>query len=193
MGIFSRLFGKKSMEDLNVDELRIMEIKLNHKIEEIRSEISVIDEEIQRLFEEARNAKSETEEVSIANRIKTLVDKKEMKAAAQSQLEKELRAVSNMLIIKEHEADLKSAGVWDALRNVSPEKLERYLISKKLDAEDRNRLVSTVTEMTSMAIRGEHDELDGILRAIRAVKEGSMEPGRAKDIVMRKEYEQTFD
>jgi len=186
MGIFSRLFGKKSMEDLNVDELRIMEIKLNHKIEEIRSEISVIDEEIQRLFEEARNAKSETEEVSIANRIKTLVDKKEMKAAAQSQLEKELRAVSNMLIIKEHEADLKSAGVWDALRNVSPEKLERYLISKKLDAEDRNRLVSTVTEMTSMAIRGEHDELDGILRAIRAVKEGSMEPGRAKDIVVER-------
>ena len=186
MGIFSRLFGKKSMEDLNVDELRIMEIKLNHKIEEIRSEISVIDEEIQRLFEEARNAKSETEEVSIANRIKTLVDKKEMKAAAQSQLEKELRAVSNMLIIKEHEADLKSAGVWDVLKNVSPEKLERYLISKKLDAEDRNRLVSTVTEMTSMAIRGEHDELDGILRAIRAVKEGSMEPGRAKDIVVER-------
>ena len=139
MGFLSRIFSK-GIESMGVDELRVMEIKLNSKIDDLQSEVRKIEKEIQILFEKARNARSKSEEISIARRIETLLQKKEMKLNTQARLEKELRAVSNLLIIKEHEEDLKSAGVWDKLRKLKPEELENWLISKNLEAKDRMSL-----------------------------------------------------
>jgi len=190
MGFFSKIFGSKNpIESMSIDELKIMEIKLTNKIEELQAEVRNIEKEIQILFEKAKNAKSKSEEVSLARRIKTLLQKKEMKLNAQAQLEKELRAVSNLLILKEYEEDLKSAGVWDKLRKLDPEELEKWLILKNLEAKNRDELVSSVIEMTSMAMEVDYEEdLDEILDAIRAVKEGNMEPEDAEKM-LRKEKE----
>ncbi|RLI75892.1 hypothetical protein DRP04_13095, partial [Archaeoglobales archaeon] len=187
--ILSKLFGSKNpVESMSIDELRIMEIKLNKKIEELQSEVKQIENEIQVLFEKARVARTKSEEVSLARRIKTLTQKKEMKLAAQAQLEKELRAVSNVLILKEHEQDLQSAGVWDKLKRLKPEQLESWLISKNLEAKDRDEIVTSVVEMTSMAMTAGvsyEEDLDEILEAIRAVKSGDMEPDEAERVVSR--------
>ncbi len=190
--IFSKLFGSRNpLESMKADELKVMEIKLNRKIEDLRNDIRQIEGEIQILFERARSARDKSEEISIARRIKTLAQKKEMKLAAQAQLEKELRAVSNVLILKEHEEDLKAAGVWERVKGLDPEELESWLISKNLEARSRDELVSTVVEMTSTAMRtgiSYEDDLDDILDAIRAVKEGEMEPEEAeKKLVTRLE------
>ena len=189
MGIFSKLFGSKNpLESMKLDDLRVMEIKLTKKIEELNAEINQVDREINLLFEKAKEAKSKSEELSLARRIKTLSQKKEMKLAAQAQLEKELRAVTNVLILKEHEADLKSAGVWDAIKKLEPEKLESWLISKNLEARNRSELVATVLDMTSKAMitGAEYEEdLEDILDAIRAVKEGDLEPEEAREKVER--------
>ncbi len=187
MGIFSKLFGSKNpLESMKLDDLRVMEIKLTKKIEELSAEINQVDREINLLFEKAKEAKSKSEELSLARRIKTLSQKKEMKLAAQAQIEKELRAVTNVLILKEHEADLKSAGVWDAIKKLEPEKLESWLISKNLEARNRSELVATVLDMTSKAMvtGAEYEEdLEDILDAIRAVKEGDLEPEEAREKV----------
>ncbi len=189
MGIFSKLFGSKNpLESMKLDDLRVMEIKLTKKIEELNAEINQVDREINLLFEKAKEAKSKSEELSLARRIKTLSQKKEMKLAAQAQIEKELRAVTNVLILKEHEADLKSAGVWDAIKKLEPEKLESWLISKNLEARNRSELVATVLDMTSKAMitGAEYEEdLEDILDAIRAVKEGDLEPEEAREKVER--------
>ncbi len=193
--IFTKLFGSRNpLESMKVDELKVMEIKLNRKIEDLRNDIRQIESEIQILFEKARSARDKSEEISIARRIKTLAQKKDMKLAAQAQLEKELRAVSNVLILKEHEEDLKAAGVWEKVRGLDPEKLESWLISKNLEARSRDELVSTVVEMTSMAMRtgiSYEDDLDDILDAIRAVKEGEMEPEEAGRVVSREKDRHT--
>ena len=190
-GFFSIIFGSKNpIESMSIDELKIMEIKLTNKIEELQAEVRNIEKEIQILFEKAKNAKSKSEEVSLARRIKTLLQKKEMKLNAQAQLEKELRAVSNLLILKEYEEDLKSAGVWDKLRKLDPEELEKWLILKNLEAKNRDELVSSVIEMTSMAMEVDYEEdLDEILDAIRAVKEGNMEPEDAEKMLREKKFE----
>ena len=193
--IFTKLFGSRNpLESMKVDELKVMEIKLNRKIEDLRNDIRQIESEIQILFEKVRSARDKSEEISIARRIKTLAQKKDMKLAAQAQLEKELRAVSNVLILKEHEEDLKAAGVWEKVRGLDPEKLESWLISKNLEARSRDELVSTVVEMTSMAMRtgiSYEDDLDDILDAIRAVKEGEMEPEEAGRVVSREKDRHT--
>lgn len=193
MGLFSRLFGARNpVDSMSPKDLRVMEIQLTRRIDEVAGEAKKIEAEIAILFEKARSTSSKNEEVSLARRIKTLSQKKEMKLAAHAQLDKELRAVSNILILKEHEADLKSAGVWNRLKNLEPGALEDWLVQKNLEGQNRNDLISTITQMTSsaMATGVEDDEdLDDILSAIRAVKEGSLDPNDVTIDSNHREYE----
>jgi len=196
MGILSKLFGTKNpVESMKIEDLRVMEIQLGRKIEVVQDESRKIEAEVTLFFEKAGAAKSKSEELSLARRIKTLSQKKEMKLSAQAQLEKELRAISNILILKVHEADLKSAGVWENVRTLNPDDLETWLVKKNLDSQNRDVLITEITDMTSSAMStGVEDEedLEDILDAIRAVKEGDMEPEEAEVKVAaaaEKEYE----
>jgi hypothetical protein len=187
MGIFSKLFGNKDpVESMKTEDLRLTEITLNRKIDEIQVEIRESESEISKLFEKARASKSKSDELTLARRIKTLSQRKEMKTAAQAKLDKELRAVSNILILKEHKADLQAIGVWEKVRKLDPEKLENWLVTQNLEAQDRDSIVTSIINMTSTAMMTgvEQDEdLDDILNAIRAVKEGDLEPDEAKEVV----------
>ena len=193
MGIFSKLFGSKDpIDSMKTEELRLMEIKLNRKIEELQAEVRATENEISKLFEKAKAAKSKSEELTLARRIKTVSQRKEMKIAAQAKLDKELRAVSNMLILKEHQADLQATGVWDKVKKLEPEKLENWLVNQNLEAQDRDEIVSSIIDMTSTAMLTgveQEEDLDDILSAIRAVKDGALDPDEAEEAVNEnKEY-----
>ena len=190
IGIY-KLLKSKSLDALKVDELQVMSIKLNKKIDELNAEIRNIEETINRLFEKARETKTKSEEVSIANRIKTLNQKKEMKQSSVFQLERELRAVNNLLIIKENEQDLKDTGTWDKLKKIKPEKMEEWLTKKTLDNKNRQELIENITALTSSFQTAEADydeELDEILDVIHEVKEGTINAKEAsKKIINEKE------
>ncbi len=193
MGIFSKLFGSKDpIDSMKTEELRVMEIKLNRKIEDLQAEVRATESEVAKLFEKAKAAKSKSEELTLARRIKTVSQRKEMKIAAQAKLDKELRAVSNMLILKEHQADLQATGVWDKVKKLEPEKLESWLVNQNLEAQDRDEIVSSVIDMTSTAMLTgveQEEDLDDILSAIRAVKDGDLDPEEAEETVNEnKEY-----
>jgi len=100
--------------------------------------------------------------------------------------------VSNLLIIKEHEADLKAAGVWEPLQKVPTEQLEDYLTTLHLSQQDREARVKTIAEMASTAFKPAEDREEGledILKVMEALKEGTLEPEAAKEIVTKKEEE----
>ena len=129
VGIYKLLKGG-DLESLKIKDLKTMEIQLNKKIDDINNEIVSTESTIQKLFAKARGTTTKSEEISIANRIKTLNQKKEMKQSAVIQLEKELRGVSNLLILKENERDLKESGAWKKLEKMKPEKMEKWLTTK---------------------------------------------------------------
>lgn len=180
MEIFTKLFGRRNpIERMSADELREMEIRLNHRIDSVNNEVKPLDLKISALFEQAKATKSKNEEINLARRIKTISQKKEMKLAALAQLEKELRAVSNLLILKEHERDLKTAGVWDRIKNINPEDLENWLIKEKITATNREELISTVTEMTTQAMKTgiePEDDIADILDVIHTMKSEEYSP-----------------
>jgi len=186
VGIYKLLKGG-DIESLKIKDLRLMEIKLNKKIDDLNEEIRSIASTIQSLFQKARETTTQSEEISIANRIKTLSQKKEMKQSAIMQLEKELRGVSNLLILKENERDLKESGAWNKLKKMKPEKMEKWLTSKTLEQRDRQELMDTVVSMTSEAMESvDYDEdLDEILDTIREVKGGNIEVEDASKKVMK--------
>ena len=187
MGFLSSLFGGGNpIDTFSLDELKVTEIQLNKKVEEIHAEVRRIDLEVQHNYDLAKESTSKSEELSFARRIKTLLQKKEMKISSQSQIEKQLRAVSNILILKEREKDLP-ADVLKRLKKVDPEKMEHYLISQKLDAMNDDAQINAITDMTSgtmeVGIEAE-DDLSDILDTIRSGKEGSVtaspEPSKVK-------------
>lgn len=177
MGFLSSLFGGGNpIDTFSLDELKVTEIQLNKKIEEIHAEVRRIDAEVQRNYDLAKESTSKSEELSYARRIKTLLQKKEMKISSQSQIEKQLRAVSNILILKEREKDLP-ADVLKRLKKIDPEKMEHYLISQKLDAMNDDAQINAITDMTSgtMEVGVEpEDDLTDILETIRSGKEESV-------------------
>ena len=188
----SNIFRRNPIKSLDHKKLKETETILRAKSRELLIEIKRIENEIKLTFEKSKQASSRLEETSLARIIKTLTQKREMKAAALAKVEKELAAVSNLLIIKEHEADLKAAGVWEPLQKLPPEKLEPYLTGLQLNQQDREARVKTITDMTSSMFKpfGEPEEgLEDILQVMDALKQGKMEPEAAKDIMTKKEEE----
>ena len=181
-----------NLDSLKIKDLRLMEIKLNKKIDDLNGETRDIANTIQRLFENARETKTKSEEVSIANRIKTLNQKKDMKQSAVMQREKELRGVSNLLILKENEKDLKESGAWKKLQKMNPEKMERWLTSKTLEQRSRQDVLDNIVSMTSEAMESvDYDsDLDDILDTIREVKVGDLEAEEASKKVMKEKQEE---
>lgn len=187
MPLFS-MFNRNPIKKLRHDELKEMELSLKVRSERLTKEVGEIDFEIQQIFERSKEAKSHLEEIDLASRIRTLAKKKEMKVAAHAELERELRAVTNLLVIKEYEADLKAAGVWEPLQKIAPEELQQYLIDRKLEAEDRQGAVQAITELTGSVFKPttEHDEdLDDILAMMRQVKEDKLKPETASERISK--------
>lgn len=187
MGLLSSLFaGGNPIDTLSLDDLKVTEIQLNKKVEDIHAEVRRIDQDVQRNYDLAKKSTSQSEEVSYARRIKTLLLKKEGKLASQAQIEKDLRAVSNLVILKEREKDLPS-DVVKKLKKLDPEQMEKYLIGKKLDTMNDDAQIDAIIDMTSgtMQVGVEPEEdLTEILDTIRAGKEDSSvsspEPVRMK-------------
>ena len=176
MGFLSSLFGGGNpIDTLSLDDLKITEIQLNKKVDDIHAEVRRIDLDVERNYDLAKKSTSQSEEVSYARRIKTLLLKKEGKLASQAQIEKELRAVSNLVILKEREKDLPS-DVVKKLKKLDPDQMEKYLIAKKLDTMNDDAQIDAIIDMTSgtMEVGVEPEEdLTEILDTIRAGKEGS--------------------
>jgi len=194
MGIY-KLLKAGDISSLKIKDLRLMEIKLNKKIDDLNEEIRDIAETIQKLFEKARETKTQSEEITIANRIKTLNQKKDMKQSAVVQLEKELRGVSNLLILKENERDLKESGAWKKLEKMKPEKMEKWLTAKTLDQRNRQDMINNIISMTSGAMESiDYDsDLDDILDTIREVKGGDLEAEEASKKVMKEKKEEEIE
>jgi hypothetical protein len=174
VGFLSSLFaGGNPIDSLSLDDLRVTEIQLNKKIDDIHAEVRRIDQDVQRNYDLAKKSSSQSEEVSYARRIKTLLLKKEGKIASQAQIEKELRAVSNIVILKDREKDLPS-DVVKKLKKLDPEQMEKYLVGKKLDTMNDDAQIDAIIDMTSgtMEVGVEpEDDLTDILDTIRAGKE----------------------
>lgn len=193
MGFLSSLFGKGNpIDSISLDDLKITQIQLTKKVDDIHVEIRRNDEEVQRYYALAKDTTSTSEERSYAGRIKTLLLQKDAKLTTQAQREKELRVLSNIIIIKEQETDLP-AGVLKRLYSLSPEEMEKKLIGISLDRSDRTKTLDLLGGMTSSSIGSsveeDDDDLADILSTIREGKNQSAPPNIEKASGQKKERE----
>lgn len=192
MGFLSSLFGERNpIDSFKLDDLKVTEIQLDKKVEDIHAEVRRIDQEVRRNYEMARGSASTSEEVSYARHIKTLLLKKDAKLSTQSQLEKELRAVSNVVILKQREKDLP-ASILKKIKSIDPDQMEHYLLSMNLDEMGDDEQLSKIISMTSSTMEvgvEPEDDLTEILATIRAGKTEESAPSIEKSGENKKELE----
>ncbi|EHQ35885.1 hypothetical protein [Methanoplanus limicola] len=180
MRIFQFKGRNKELYELPLNVLKIRDAHLSKKSDELRYEIFLIEDRIKELYREAGNSKSESEEVSIARRIESLIYRREVKLSSQMSLENESRALSNLIVLKEHEITLKNAGVWNNLSAAKPEKLELWLNKMNLRNKDRNGIIGEIISITSESAELTDEEsggdLDYILKNIKSVRKGELDP-----------------
>ncbi len=183
MKILSKFFGKKNPLDVPMEKLKESRIKLEYQIQKIENDINGIEKEITFLFDKAKVARSKSEELTIATKIKTLNQKKESLKKVHAQLNKQLIVVNNLIIIKENEELLKGTPTWKMLRNMSPEELETKLAEMQFDVYKFNEGLETTLRITNQAMETgvdfEDDEIGEIMKTIHAVKEGELDPENA--------------
>jgi hypothetical protein len=177
VGILASLFGAKNpIESLPIDELKISEIQLKKKIENIHAEIHRSELEEERLILLGQATDSKSEKKSISGQIIQLRNQKTAKLSAQSQIQDQLRSISNLIIIKEQWKDLPE-NVKRVLMHTPAEKMESYLISMQIttkNAADQRDLITNMTNcMLNNGVESEEND-DGILQELIVSKK---EPG----------------
>jgi len=184
-------FRSKNPLDMPIDKIRESKIKLDVKIRKLEEEMLEIDRHIAKLFERAKKAESKSEELTIATKIKTLSQRKKQLQNSHALLNKQMRFIDNLLIIKENEEILKSTPLWNTLRSMSPEELEGYLIEMKINNENiietLNSALGITEDMLSSASEEYDEDIADILSTIQAVKEGELDVEDAKGIVSKEE------
>jgi len=180
MRIFPFKGRNKELYELPLNVLKIRDIHLSKKTDEIRYEIFLIEDRIRELYKEAGNSESENEEISIAKRIESLTYRREIKLNTQISLENEYRALSNIIALKENEKALKKSGIWNNLSEANPERMESWLIKMNLRDKDHNGIIDEIISVTSESGKITEDEMEGelgnILKNIKSMKNGDFNP-----------------
>ncbi|GBF36884.1 MAG TPA: hypothetical protein EYG72_02830 [Candidatus Pacebacteria bacterium] len=198
LGKLKNLFSKnKNPLDMPLDKLNESKIKLDIQVKKLEDELSKIDEQITILFEKAKNSKSKSEELTIATKIKTLSQRKKQLQNAHALLNKQMRFVDNLLVIKENEEILKSTPLWNTLNSMSPQELENHLINMKINSENiigtLNNVLGITDDMLSSASEEHDEDIEDILNTIHAIKEGELDIDDAKEIVSDKKKQEKED
>jgi len=187
----SLFFRSKNPLDMPLDKIRESKIKLDVKIKKLEEEILQIDNQITMLFERAKETKSKSEELTIATKIKTLNQRKKQLQNSHALLNKQMRFIDNLLIIKENEEILKSTPLWSMLRSMSPAELERHLINMRIDSENLigtlNNALGITDNMLDSASEEHDEDIEDILSTIHAIKEGELDVEDAKGILSNEE------
>ena len=186
---------EKSKPDVSQDKstteikgLRMTEEKLKKKIDDINEDIRDTEDTVKQFFEKSKDTKTKSEEISIANRIKTLNRKKEMRHNTVIQLERALSGVSDLLILKENEEDLKVAFDGEKLKKINLKKIEKWFTKKILRQRGRQNLLDSIDVEISRAkesVDSDDEDLDGILDTMQDMRKGDMGAEEASGIVMK--------
>ncbi len=177
MGLLDKL-RRNPIEKLKLQELREEEMRLKNNIERIRKEINKIEKEKKAKFQEGIGADLIKKKL-IAQEIKQLDMEGKLKMKNFMALHKQYMLVSNLLVVKKYEKELKKTKLWEKLSKVSPEQLETALIKINLAGKEYEEVLDSLNRVFEMEIaefEATEDEVEKqLLEAWSSVEAGTMD------------------
>lgn len=162
---------KRSIEDLDVDELRKEKIRLEQEERKIVREVEELEERKQELFQQGKDETSDRQRRILATKIKELdVQGKNLDKNLQF-IARQLRIVNGFMQIKENQRLLEKAGVSSVISTVDLPTLQHFVEEASVEGAfqmDKFQEILQTLEDTDRVVGGfEPDEdIQGIMDAM---------------------------
>jgi len=194
MGLIDFIRGN-SVDRLNIRELKEEEMRLQNHIELARKDILKIEKQKKDLFKQGIGADLIKKKM-LAQQLKHLDMQAQLKIKGFMTMHKQYMFISNLVVIKQYEKELKQNKIWTKITNIEPSKFENALINVNLKGksfEDVLNNLNNVFEMslTDSDLEQSTDETEKqLLDAWSGVETGAINVEEAQKLVsMEKQLE----
>ena len=185
MGIMDT-FRKNPVDKIQIGELREEEMKLKSRINRLRKEIEKIEKDKKRKFQEGVGADLIKKKM-LAQELKQLDMEAKLKVKNFMILHKQYMFVSNLVIIKKYEKDLRKTEVWSKIQSITPENFERSLIRVNLAGKGFENIIDDLNQIFFMDVAESDSDMDDterqLIDAWSSVESGSIDVEEAENIL----------
>ncbi len=174
------------MDKIQIGELREEEMKLKSRINRLRKEIEKIEKDKKRKFQEGVGTDLIKKKM-LAQELKQLDMEAKLKVKNFMVLHKQYMFVSNLVIIKKYEKDLRKTEVWSKIQSITPENFERSLIRVNLAGKGFENIIDDLNQIFFMDVAESDSDLDDterqLIDAWSSVESGSIDVEEAENIL----------
>lgn len=172
------LIKKNPIEKLSSRDLRDEESRLKFRMELLRKDINTIEKGKKQKFQEGIGADMMKKKM-LAQEISQLDMEARLKFKNFKTINKQYTFISNLIVVKNYEQDLKKNKIWDKINSIGPEKFRVALDSTNLEGKDFDEVLNDLNmafEIKIMGSEAEEDEAEnGIMTDWLRVESGEME------------------
>jgi hypothetical protein len=193
MGLLDR-FRKNPLDKISLRELMEEEIRLKNQLERTKKEIEKLEKTKKKKFEEGIGADKLTKKI-LAQEIKQLDMQAKLNLKNFETLHRQYTFVSNLVVIKKYEKQLKETKLWDKLTTIPPEVLESALIRLQLKDKTYNEVLKDLNRVFEVGIAEseltEDEDEKRLFEAWKSIESGEKSLDEVeKEISIEKEMEE---
>ncbi len=187
MGLIDFITGN-SVDRLNVRELKEEEMRLQNHIELARKDILKIEKQKKDLFKQGVGADLIKKKM-LAQQIKHLDMQAQMKIKQFMTMHKQYMFVSNLVVVKKYEKELKQNKIWSKITSIEPSKFESALINVNLKGKSFEEVLNNLNNVFEMSLsesslEASTDETEKqLLEAWSGVETGAINVDEAQKLV----------
>jgi hypothetical protein len=194
MGILDFIRGN-SVDRLNTRELKEEEMRLQNHIELARKDIQKIEKQKKDLFKQGIGADLIKKKM-LAQQLKHLDMQAQLKIKGFMTMHKQYMFISNLVVVKQYEKELKQNQIWSKITNIDPSKFENALINVNLKGKSFEDVLSNLNNVFEMSLsdadleQSTDDTEKQLLDAWSGVETGAINVEEAQKLVsMEKQLE----
>lgn len=194
MGILDFIRGN-SVDRLNIRELKEEEMRLQNHIELARKDIQKIEKQKKDLFKQGIGADLIKKKM-LAQQLKHLDMQAQLKIKGFMTMHKQYMFISNLVVIKQYEKELKQNQIWSKITNIDPSKFENALINVNLKGKSFEDVLNNLNNVFEMSLtdadleQSADDTEKQLLDAWSGVETGAINVEEAQKLVsMEKQLE----
>jgi len=194
MGILDFIRGN-SVDRLNTRELKEEEMRLQNHIELARKDIQKIEKQKKDIFKQGIGADLIKKKM-LAQQLKHLDMQAQLKIKGFMTMHKQYMFISNLVVVKQYEKELKQNQIWSKITNIDPSKFENALINVNLKGKSFEDVLSNLNNVFEMSLtdadleQSTDDTEKQLLDAWSGVETGAINVEEAQKIIsMEKQLE----
>ena len=194
MGILDFIRGN-SVDRLNTRELKEEKLRLQNHIELARKDIQKIEKQKKDIFKQGIGADLIKKKM-LAQQLKHLDMQAQLKIKGFMTMHKQYMFISNLVVVKQYEKELKQNQIWSKITNIDPSKFENSLINVNLKGKSFEDVLSNLNNVFEMSLsdadleQSTDDTEKQLLDAWSGVETGAIDVEEAQKIIsMEKQLE----